>query len=203
MDDQDLINLQRLVRRGSQPSPSNNGPPYSIQMAQALDAMSAGRLPINPNADKQRQTLAHAILTYGQPEAYWSTELASEPNLATHSVRQSATDDLATASNSTQIANGDVIPVVDKNRRKECMDICSDLALPTRDNGTSFRRCVATCVGEADWPEWKKYFPNRRDELQQSSPPVPQQPQQSAQPPWWLPLLPLLIRIAPAAAAAA
>ena len=66
MDDQDLINLQRLVGRGPQPSPSDDDLPYPIQLAQALDAMGAGSPPSDHDPEQLRQTLADAVVNYGR-----------------------------------------------------------------------------------------------------------------------------------------
>ncbi len=44
--------------------------------------------------------------------------------------------------------------------RAECLAICSELALPTNDFGVAFFRCVQHCLGEEDWPEWRKHFSN-------------------------------------------
>ena len=42
---------------------------------------------------------------------------------------------------------------------ERCIERCSDLALPTRDYGVSFRRCLATCTGQTIFPEWERFFP--------------------------------------------
>ena len=41
-----------------------------------------------------------------------------------------------------------------------CFGRCSDLALPTRDFGISFQRCVLACKsgGNSGFPDWDKYF---------------------------------------------
>jgi len=44
--------------------------------------------------------------------------------------------------------------------KAQCIAICSELALPTRDFGVAFFRCVQHCMGEQDWPEWRKPFVN-------------------------------------------
>ena len=56
-------------------------------------------------------------------------------------------------------------------KRNDCIDRCSDLALPTSDYGVAFRRCVDTCMGLNRWPEWAKYFP---EDEQPETPPTPQ-----------------------------
>ncbi len=42
----------------------------------------------------------------------------------------------------------------------QCRAICSSLALPTRDFGTSFFRCLAACTsgGNSGFPKWDKIF---------------------------------------------
>jgi hypothetical protein len=44
--------------------------------------------------------------------------------------------------------------------RDECLERCSALALPTRDYGTSFFRCVLACRsnGNSGFPEWDRFF---------------------------------------------
>jgi hypothetical protein len=39
-----------------------------------------------------------------------------------------------------------------------CIDICSAIALPTNDFGVAYQRCLDTCRGRSNWPEWKGYF---------------------------------------------
>jgi hypothetical protein len=64
-----------------------------------------------------------------------------------------------TARNSSGTSSG----APDHNsRRQYCIEQCSDLALPTRDYGTSFNRCVQQCMGTATWPEWEKHFPSNK-----------------------------------------
>lgn len=43
--------------------------------------------------------------------------------------------------------------------RQRCIEICSELALPTRDFGTAFRRCMLTCTGQTLFPEWLERLP--------------------------------------------
>lgn len=40
-----------------------------------------------------------------------------------------------------------------------CRAKCSDLALPTKDFGISFRRCYNQCMGYNSYPEWSSFFP--------------------------------------------
>ncbi len=43
--------------------------------------------------------------------------------------------------------------------KQYCIDRCATLALPTRDYGVSFQRCVLTCTGQTRFPEWLEHFP--------------------------------------------
>ena len=71
-----------------------------------------------------------------------------------------STNGLPTASNSTRLPD----QASETGRSKEeCYAICSELALPTADFGFAFFRCVQHCLGEQDWPEWRKHFPNPSD----------------------------------------
>ena len=46
------------------------------------------------------------------------------------------------------------------NSKEACVASCSEIALPTprESQGVAFFRCMQHCMGEADWPEWRKYF---------------------------------------------
>jgi hypothetical protein len=214
MDDEDLINLQRLLGRGPQESflppltpfhmlladaLSNYGPaagtthqPTSSDWAGALDAY--GRLD-DPDQSDQQSTVGRSLSGFPSGQNVPSEQGDAGTENTSH-------QQITSASQPTSATNG-IIQIADNDRKRECRDICSDLALPTKDHGVSFGRCYDTCMGNADWPEWRKYFPNNRSPLPQVSPAPPAQPSQSQSPPWWLPLLPLLIRVAPAAVAAA
>ena len=47
----------------------------------------------------------------------------------------------------------------DNRSRAYCIARCSDLALPTRNYGLSFQRCLLTCTGQNSFPEWAPHFP--------------------------------------------
>ncbi len=47
----------------------------------------------------------------------------------------------------------------DARNRAYCIERCADLALPTRNYGVAFQRCVATCTGQNLFPEWVPHFP--------------------------------------------
>lgn len=42
--------------------------------------------------------------------------------------------------------------------KTECLDLCSHLALPTKDFGVAFQRCMNQCQGKANYPEWEGAF---------------------------------------------
>jgi hypothetical protein len=44
--------------------------------------------------------------------------------------------------------------------RNDCFRICSDMALPTKDYGIQFHRCVLACMsnGSSGFPSWDRYF---------------------------------------------
>ena len=89
----------------------------------------------------------------------------------------------------------------------DCIRMCSELALPTSDYGTSFFRCLQQCMGQNDWPEWEPYFPPQSQP--QTPPPSPPPPPTPSPPPklprsppsnpspWWLPPPPPPIPIVP------
>lgn len=39
--------------------------------------------------------------------------------------------------------------------KKQCLDMCSRLALPTGNFGVAFQRCMNQCRGRASYPEWE------------------------------------------------
>jgi hypothetical protein len=51
--------------------------------------------------------------------------------------------------------------VVTDNKKQYCIDRCVPLALPTRDYGTSFWRCVLACMsdGNSGFSSWDRHFP--------------------------------------------
>jgi hypothetical protein len=214
MDDEDLINLQRLLGREPQESFLPPLTPFHILLSDALSnyGQAAGS-----NSQPTPSDWADALDAYGrrndpdQPNMQPTADRSlsgfrsdqSEPSEQGDAGTEAASQQQSTSAFQPVSATNGIIPIADNDRKRECRDICSDLALPTKDHGVSFGRCYDTCMGNADWPEWKKYFPNNRSPLPQVSPAPPAQPPQSQPPPWWLPLLPLLIRVAPAAAAVA
>jgi RHS repeat-associated protein len=46
------------------------------------------------------------------------------------------------------------------NSKQYCIDRCTDLALPTKDYGISFFRCILACEsgGNSGFPEWDRKF---------------------------------------------
>jgi len=44
--------------------------------------------------------------------------------------------------------------------RSDCHSRCADLALPTKDYGIQFQRCVLACMsnGSSGLPRWDRYF---------------------------------------------
>jgi RHS repeat-associated protein len=60
--------------------------------------------------------------------------------------------------------NGMAAEKPDCSKKDDCIERCSDLALPTSDYGTAFFRCMQTCMGTNPWPEWTKYFPDADSE---------------------------------------
>ena len=211
MDDEDWTNLQRLVGRDPLPSFRSPETPDHILYANALASYGSGP-PTSSGRSTDQLALASALEAYGRkfgPSPGLSAEY-SDPTQATGGLSNYQTSGAATQvsgidpTSSPQQPDGTngLMPVADKNKAAECRDICSDLALPTKDYGWAFHRCFDTCMGTADWPEWQKYFPRNRSPLPQS-PPQPQQAPQAQQPPWWWPLIPFLIRGSAAAAAVA
>jgi hypothetical protein len=51
--------------------------------------------------------------------------------------------------------------IVADNKKQYCIDRCVPLALPTRDHGTSFWRCVLACMsdGNSGFSSWDRHFP--------------------------------------------
>ncbi len=192
MNDQDWINLQKLTGRAPQPWALPPETPDHILAAQAMERLLPELGPM-PEPTPEQQMYADALDAHIR-------RASSDPDSSTIYNSAGPTTD---TSNSAAQSDGALFIANRQDKKKECIERCSDLALPTGNYGVAFHRCVATCLGEADWPEWKKHFPNNRDNLPQLSPAEPQPAPQSAQPPWWLPLVPFLIRVAPAAAAAA
>jgi hypothetical protein len=39
--------------------------------------------------------------------------------------------------------------------KAQCLDVCSKLALPTKDFGVAFQRCMNQCQGKNSYPEWE------------------------------------------------
>ncbi len=192
MTEDDLINLQKLTGRSPQSWSLPPEDPDHILAAKAMLQLWP-ELADLPGPTDEQLMMADALRRCGQ-----GTSPDAPPAVADRASRElGGSTDLA-------MSNLGIQAVADRSdKKKECIERCSDLALPTGDYGTAFHRCVATCLGEADWPEWKKYFPNNRDGSVQPAQPAPQQQPQPQHAPWWLPLLPFLIRVAPAAAAAA
>jgi hypothetical protein len=44
------------------------------------------------------------------------------------------------------------------SKKEECHELCSHLALPSRDFGVRFWRCVNQCMGTNSYPEWEGHF---------------------------------------------
>ncbi|AEG92354.1 RHS repeat-associated core domain-containing protein [Ramlibacter tataouinensis] len=71
--------------------------------------------------------------------------------LKSQSATSASTSDASNATGSTDVCVAGRSPA-------ECREICSKLALPTRDFGVAFQRCVNQCMGTNTYREWRKYF---------------------------------------------
>ncbi|MFT0213719.1 hypothetical protein VQ643_14145 [Pseudomonas sp. F1_0610] len=69
---------------------------------------------------------------------------------ATADITPSVSNDANCGSNTTAGGcSGSIVISEALTARKEwCIEYCSDVALPTRDNGFSFWKCVNDCIGD-------------------------------------------------------
>jgi hypothetical protein len=57
--------------------------------------------------------------------------------------------------------SGTLRPVANESgnsKKEQCLELCSHLALPSRDFGVRFQRCMHQCMGTNSYPEWEKHF---------------------------------------------
>ena len=142
----------------------------------AMDAVSAGVIPDVVQASAvdtdaalgSRGRLLGPLYLLDKPPRASTTGVA--PGLAVQastpvvaSAPSPAVSEKSTEPPSTAPAQAPLAPMTkfyaQGGGKDRCIERCSDLALPTRDYGVSFRRCLATCTGQTIFPEWEQFFP--------------------------------------------
>jgi hypothetical protein len=135
---------QGVVTLGSNSPTSDVEKRYGRFSALGFDALKIEKF----DPDQPRDENGRWASTTGAP-----AQIGSSTTMSSHGGAQPQT---------FTSANSSPLPKVAAQSKEACIAACSDIALPTPkgSQGVAIFRCMQQCMGEADWPEWRKHFPS-------------------------------------------